>query len=48
MAIDGKTVRHSHDRTSGKEAIHLVSAWASSNAMTLGRVKTATSQTPIR
>ena len=40
MAIDGKTVRRSYDRTSGKQAIHLVSAWASANTMTLGQVKT--------
>ena len=39
MAIDGKpvlrksegTVRCSHDQRAGKEAIHLVSAWASTN-----------------
>ena len=29
VAIDGKTVRRSHDRNSGKRTIHLVSAWAS-------------------
>ena len=40
VAIDGKTVRRSHDRNSGKQAIHLVSAWASANTMTLGQVKT--------
>ena len=40
VAIDGKTVRRSHDRTLGKQAIHLVSAWASANTMTLGQVKT--------
>ena len=39
VAIDGKTVRRSHDRNSGKQAIHLVSAWASANTMTLGQVK---------
>ncbi len=39
-AIDGKTVRRSYDRTSGKQAIHLVSAWASADTMTLGQVKT--------
>ncbi len=31
IAIDGKTVRRSHDRESGKSAIHMVSAWASAN-----------------
>ena len=29
VAIDGKTVRRSHDKRAGKGAIHLVSAWAS-------------------
>ena len=29
IAIDGKTVRRSHDKTLGKSAIHMVSAWAS-------------------
>ena len=29
VAIDGKTVRRSHDKRAGKQAIHLVSAWAS-------------------
>ena len=41
VAIDGKTVRRSHDRNVGKRAIHLVSAWASANTLTLGQVKTA-------
>ena len=40
VAIDGKTVRRSHDRNAGKRAIHLVSAWASANMLTLGQVKT--------
>jgi predicted transposase YbfD/YdcC len=39
IAIDGKTVRRSHDKTIGKEAIHLVSAWASENGITLGQRK---------
>ena len=39
VAIDGKTVRRSHDRSQGRRAIHLVSAWASANTMTLGQVK---------
>ena len=41
VAIDGKTVRRSHDRNVGQRAIHLVSAWASANTLTLGQVKTA-------
>jgi hypothetical protein len=28
VAIDGQTVRRSHDQTIGQDAIHLVSAWA--------------------
>lgn len=39
IAIDGKTVRHSYDRTKGKGAIHLVSAWASANRVVLGQRK---------
>ena len=40
VAIDGKTVRRSHDKRAGKQAIHLVSVWASANTLTLGQVKT--------
>src|SRR5689334_17407916 len=31
VAIDGKTLRRSFDRASGKTAIHMVSAWAAEN-----------------
>ena len=41
ISIDGKTVRRSHDRFSGKEAIHMVSAWSSGNGVVLGQVKTS-------
>jgi len=40
VAIDGKTLRRSHDRKAGKKAIHMVSAWSSANGMVLGQVKT--------
>ena len=40
VAIDGKTVRRSYDRSRIRQAVHLVSAWASANTMTLGQVKT--------
>ena len=40
VAIDGKTVRRSHDRGIGKGAIHVVSAWASACGLVLGQVKT--------
>src|SRR4051812_5589112 len=39
VALDGKTLRRSHDRGSGKAAIHLVSAWATTNRLVLGQVK---------
>ena len=48
VVIDGKpvlseaegTVRRSHEAKAGKQAIHLVSAWASANTLTLGQVRT--------
>jgi predicted transposase YbfD/YdcC len=39
VSIDGKTVRRSHDKGQGKQAIHMVSAWASENELVLGQVK---------
>lgn len=39
VAIDGKTVRRSHDKSIGKDAIHMVSAWASTNGVMLGQRK---------
>jgi predicted transposase YbfD/YdcC len=41
VAVDGKTVRRSHDRRAGKAAIHRVSAWASANRLVLDQVATA-------
>jgi len=40
IAIDGKTARRSHDRVIGKDAIHMVNAWAAKNSIALGQVKT--------
>lgn len=39
VAIDGKKLRRSHDKALGKNAIHMVSAWASANGLTLGQRK---------
>ena len=39
IAVDGKTLRRSHDRARGKNAIHMVSAWASANHLVLGQRK---------
>ena len=38
VAIDGKTLRGSFDKASGKSAIHMVSAWATANQISLGQV----------
>lgn len=38
VAIDGKTLRGSYDKASSKSAIHMVSAWASANHISLGQV----------
>jgi predicted transposase YbfD/YdcC len=40
VAIDGKTLRRSHDSSNNLSAIHMVSAWAVGNGMVLGQVKT--------
>lgn len=47
IAIDGKTVRRSHDRTIGKDAIHMVNAWATHNGIALGQWKTDTKSNEI-
>ena len=39
VAIDGKTLRRSHDRSLGQEALHIVSAWASASGLVLGQLK---------
>src|SRR3954447_1838556 len=37
VAIDGKTSRRSHDRGTGKQALHLVSAFATNERLVLGQ-----------
>jgi predicted transposase YbfD/YdcC len=37
IAVDGKTLRGSQDRGQGKAALHLVSAWAVENHLSLGQ-----------
>lgn len=39
VAIDGKTLRRSHDKYRGKSAIHMVSAWGRENGLVLGQIK---------
>ena len=38
IAIDGKTLRRSFDRASGQGPLHLISAWAAANHLTLGQL----------
>jgi predicted transposase YbfD/YdcC len=40
VAIDGKTLRRSHDRGSMKAALHLVSAWSTAQQLVLGQEAT--------
>lgn len=40
VAIDGKTLRRSHDAKNGLGPLHLVSAWATKNGLSLGQVAT--------
>src|SRR2546422_470178 len=47
VAIDGKTLRRSHDRRTGKEALHLVSAWATASGLVVGQVATDTKSNEI-
>ena len=37
IAIDGKTSRRSHDRSTGRKALHLVSAWATTERLVLAQ-----------
>lgn len=39
IAVDGKSMRGSRDSASGRQAIHMVRAWASHNHLVLGQVK---------
>ena len=38
VGIDGKTLRRSFAKRSGKAALHLVTAWSSENGLTLGQI----------
>ena len=40
LAVDGKTLRRSHDRANGLGALHSVTVWASEFGLTLGQVAT--------
>jgi predicted transposase YbfD/YdcC len=40
VAVDGKVLRRSFDKTSGKAASHMVSAWGSEQRLVLGQIAT--------
>ena len=40
VAVDGKTLRRSHDRANGGKATHIVSAYADASSLVLGQVST--------
>jgi predicted transposase YbfD/YdcC len=47
IALDGKTLRRSHDRTAGRPPLHLVSAWAGANRLVLAQVAVDTKSNEI-
>ena len=47
VAIDGKGLRRSFARGTGKQALHMVSAWASANGVVLGQRKVDTKSNEI-
>ena len=44
-AIDGKVLRRSFDRASGKSPLHMVSAWGSEQRLVLAQIATDASRT---
>lgn len=47
VAVDGKTARRSHNNSKGQNAIHMVSAFAHANGLTLGQLATETKSNEI-
>jgi len=48
VAIDGKSLRRSHDARNGLGPLHLVSAWATRHGLSLGQVATEEKSNEIR
>lgn len=40
IAVDGKTLRRSHDKNKDVPPIHMISAWACTNGLVIGQIKT--------
>lgn len=47
IAVDGKSLRRSHDREHGRSALHLISAWATETGVALGQIKVADHENEI-
>lgn len=47
IAVDGKTLRRSHDRGNGQGPLHLISAWATETGVSLGQRKVADHENEI-
>ena len=47
VAVDGKTLRGSADRAHGRDAVHLVSAWATASRLVLGQEATTAKSNEI-
>jgi predicted transposase YbfD/YdcC len=47
IPIDGKTIRGSYDRSQGKSALHVISAWSSEQRLVLGQLKVAAKSNEI-
>ncbi len=47
VAIDGKTLCGSHQRSNGKKALHIVNAYSCANGLTLGQIKVANKSNEI-
>lgn len=47
VAIDGKTLRGSHNKAQAQDAIEIVSAWAASQRLTIGQTKVADNSNEI-
>ena len=48
IAVDGKVLRRSHDKGLGKQAIRMISAWATDNHLVLGQRKVGQRSSEIR
>jgi predicted transposase YbfD/YdcC len=47
IAVDGKELRRSHDKGVGKQAIRMISAWATANRLVLGQRKVGSRSSEI-